>query len=463
MTPVGVALIVGGITTLIVFRRILFEASGPERRRGTTERGRQRRASRRTPAEPSPGARDRPTPAEPGPRDRRTPAGPSQGPRSRRRGATRPHRDSATPPAARPAPASNAQLDLPQRPAMGTQLDLPQRTAVGTPLDLPKRPAMSAPLDLPKRTPMNAQRNPPGMNAQRNPPGLNTRPRPAAMIDVNQRMRPLDAAPARLPDAETLHAPGRIVRERLNVERSTGTRVDRNAEGRDRWPLNTRSEPDDAAAIRPWRPEEKKQDDQPRYGDRVDGWVRPEYRDEPVTGDYWTPAPDAGYGWPVPVERLPQVPPPVAPAQPEAEAEPTAMLPLDWRPRSTEPMSPLPQRVPVEPQPVAGPLAGRPESVEGPLAGRPESVAGPLAGRPESVEGPIWTVPDLPEAALPDLSWAPQREELPRRQLRMRRQRAGEQRPRPRPSPRPRPGADPVEPADPRSTVYRSRHAAEPT
>ncbi|BFU42345.1 hypothetical protein KRMM14A1004_05820 [Krasilnikovia sp. MM14-A1004] len=57
-----------------------------------------------------------------------------------------------------------------------------------------------------------------------------------------------------------------------------------------------------------------------RYGDRVEGWVRPQYREMPVAdtaGAYWTPAPDGpyvepsanGYGWPVPVERLPAAPP----------------------------------------------------------------------------------------------------------------------------------------------------------
>ena len=59
-----------------------------------------------------------------------------------------------------------------------------------------------------------------------------------------------------------------------------------------------------------------------RYGDRVEGWVRPEYRtappDEPRSGEYWTPIPvdlagdsepsAKGYGWPLPVERLPAVP-----------------------------------------------------------------------------------------------------------------------------------------------------------
>ncbi len=412
MTPVGVALIVGGITTLIVFRRFLFEASGPERRRGTTERGRQRRDSRRAPADP--------------------------GPRSRRRGATRSRRDSATPPPPERAASASAERALPPPPERAASAS-PERA-----LPPPAKPAASAP------TVRGA-----------------TPPQVTRMAEVNKQMRPLDAAPARLPDLDTLHAPGRIVRERLNVERSTGSRVERTAESRERWPLlNTRSEADSAAAGRPWRPEEgqaaPKQDQPARYGDRVDGWVRPEYRDEPATGDYWMPAPDAGYGWPVPVERLPQVPPPVAPARAEAESEPTAIVPQwpplpqrpapgasEWRPRPTEPMSPLPVRTPAQPPPEMG----------------------PVAGRAESVEGPIWTVPDLPEAALPDLSWAPHRDENPRRQLTMRRQRAGEprpapakqERPRPRPSPRPRPGADPADPADPRSTVYRSRHAAEPT
>ncbi|UQU65619.1 hypothetical protein COUCH_04655 [Couchioplanes caeruleus] len=86
----------------------------------------------------------------------------------------------------------------------------------------------------------------------------------------------------------------------------------------------------DEPVRRPWatRPDR-------RYGDRVEGWVRPEYRDEPVTGDYWTPIPDAGYGWPVPVERIPAVPP-YPPASgfdplPEEESEPTAVVP-QWPP-----------------------------------------------------------------------------------------------------------------------------------
>ncbi|GAA0542264.1 hypothetical protein GCM10010172_24620 [Paractinoplanes ferrugineus] len=66
-------------------------------------------------------------------------------------------------------------------------------------------------------------------------------------------------------------------------------------------------------ATRPPRPD--------RYGDRVEGWVRPEYQEpanEPRAGEYWTPIPvdlnpdpepsAQGYGWPLLVERLPAVP-----------------------------------------------------------------------------------------------------------------------------------------------------------
>ncbi|WP_328462354.1 hypothetical protein OHA21_34990 [Actinoplanes sp. NBC_00393] len=84
------------------------------------------------------------------------------------------------------------------------------------------------------------------------------------------------------------------------------------------------------------------------YGDRIDGWVRPHYLDlddRPPAGDYWTPVPDdlyadpepsaRGYGWPVPVERLPPVPD-YEPATgfdltPVEAAEPTALVPA-WPP-----------------------------------------------------------------------------------------------------------------------------------
>ena len=76
-------------------------------------------------------------------------------------------------------------------------------------------------------------------------------------------------------------------------------------------------------------------------GDRVDGWVRPQYGipDGP-SGDYWKPVPSdytedsSAYGWPVPVERLPAAPAYPAPAEgfgPIEESEPTALVP-QWPP-----------------------------------------------------------------------------------------------------------------------------------
>jgi hypothetical protein len=340
-----------------------------------------------------------------------------------------------------------------------------------------------------------------------------------------------------------------------------------------------------------------------RYGDRVEGWVRPQYQDEPepVPGEYWTPAPagsyETEYGWPTPVERLPAVPPyppstgfdvPV-----EVEAEPTAAVP-QWPPARPDARVELPRswshssetgpafRTPVmrgpaagrfdaapahrqepadhrrfdEPLPAtqagtflsqdatfpaddrdqgaafpedghelggvlpvddheqahplpdddrvflgseglvlatnphahdnaparpAGPEPDRPRRARGKPgrvpARRGSTGTGPYAAREESLEGPIWTVPDLPEAAMPDLTWAPEedgrRVRRPGVMTRRRRSAApvGEDatqalppmehdQPRSRPRPRPRPGNGQPES---RSTVYVSRHAAEPS
>jgi hypothetical protein len=304
-----------------------------------------------------------------------------------------------------------------------------------------------------------------------------------------------------------------------------------------------------------------------RYGDRVEGWVRPEYQDEPepVAGEYWTPVPagsyETEYGWPTPVERLPEVPPyppatgfdvPVA-----IEAEPTTAVP-QWPPARPDDRIELPRswshrnetgpafRKPVTLRPVADlpPEPGRFDSEaayqqESPVghrrfeeaddrvflgeeglvlasnpdtheAGRPQEPAGtraaevehpagrgpagrvparrgpsndgPYAAREESLEGPIWAVPDLPEAAMPDFTWSPEEDSRrPRRPAVMIRRRRGPggalsgdeatqalppmelshpDQPRARPRPRPRPGNGPPES---RSTVYVSRHAAEPS
>ncbi|MEV4636254.1 hypothetical protein AB0J80_02780 [Actinoplanes sp. NPDC049548] len=204
-----------------------------------------------------------------------------------------------------------------------------------------------------------------------------------------------------------------------------------------------------------------------RYGDRVEGWVRPQYRDEPASGDYWTPVPDAGYGWPVPVERIPAVPP--SGAEPEVESEPTALVP---------------QWPPVRPDDRIGAPRSWSQNDAG-TEGADDEKGTTYAGRPESVEGPVWTVPDLPDASLPDLTWTrstandEETSRYRRTTIPTRRRRhtttnsttnsggdptqhlpAVEADKRPRPRPRPRPGS--VQP-DTRSTVYVSKHAAEPS
>jgi hypothetical protein len=90
-----------------------------------------------------------------------------------------------------------------------------------------------------------------------------------------------------------------------------------------------------------------------RYGDRVAGWVRPEYHDDPPpspSGEYWTPVPmpdlgfdlaaddpepsAKGYGWPIQVERLPAVPdyePATGFDLTPVPAEPTEAVPI-WSP-----------------------------------------------------------------------------------------------------------------------------------
>lgn len=303
-----------------------------------------------------------------------------------------------------------------------------------------------------------------------------------------------------------------------------------------------------------------------RYGDRVEGWIRPQYEDEPeaVAGEYWTPVPagsyETEYGWPTPVERIPEVPPyPTAvgfDAPVAVEAEPTKPvpqwppprpddrieLPRSWsqrndtavdrdRPVADRPADDLvpdhdaappprtgrfadrlpdpaanPPRTarfadampdaPADPSrhgPMSGPIGGPVSGPSGKPVGGPGG--GPGTGRgstyaasEESLAGPIWTVPDMPEAAMPDLTWSPEAatdDTSPRRVRRpavMIRRRRGtgpagavpadeatqalppmefthpDQRARPRPRPRPGNGQQ-----EPRSTVYVSRHAAEPS
>ncbi len=309
----------------------------------------------------------------------------------------------------------------------------------------------------------------------------------------------------------------------------------------------------------------------PRYGDRVEGWVRPQYQEEPapVSGEYWTPVPegtyDTEYGWPTPVERLPGVPPyppssgfdipvevaaaqpgPPVPQWPPAQPDHRIEVPRSWthrsetgpafrtaverdQPPALRPVADLPAEeapagrfadeadyLPVighrrfdGPAPAADDrvylgeeglvLAANPVD-EAPRRGRGRAAkagtnrvpvrrgpsteqSGPYAAREESLEGPIWAVPDLPEAAMPDLSWSPEEAaddtsaRRPRHPVAKARRRRGSgpagdeatqsippidhpDQSRSRPRPRPRPGNGQPES---RSTVYVSRHAAEPS
>ena len=86
-------------------------------------------------------------------------------------------------------------------------------------------------------------------------------------------------------------------------------------------------------------------------GDRVDGWVRPQYgTPEGPTGDYWKPVPhgaytedSSAYGWPVPVERLPAARGYPAPGDGAIEeSEPTAVVP-QWPPARSSDRIDLPR------------------------------------------------------------------------------------------------------------------------
>jgi len=190
-----------------------------------------------------------------------------------------------------------------------------------------------------------------------------------------------------------------------------------------------------------------------RHGDRIDGWIRPEYREQyEPGGEYWTPVPessyaDAGYGWPVPVERLSPVPsyPPHSGFDPEPvdEPEPTAVVP-QWPPAKpserTDPLRTWTDRNTKSPRVEAAlnwvardrTPAVRDEAALDWVArdrnpdGRSRRGATMIDRRPPGGSAETEMLPAVNETA-------------PRR------------RPRPRPSP-----------PDQQSTVYRSRHAAEP-
>jgi hypothetical protein len=214
-------------------------------------------------------------------------------------------------------------------------------------------------------------------------------------------------------------------------------------------------EPDDAAehadAAPPARP--RTWGDR-RYGDRVDGWVRPQYHDLPQSeGAYWTPVPEAAryagpFGWPIPVDRLPAVPDyePATGFDLTPVAEPTAVV-TQWPPAGSatewRPVQPEQQWPPAR----QWPPASRLES--------PRSWPAP-GGAMAPQEQPFWVAPEEEDER------RPRRRAVMIRRGRAEAKRRGtadptqalppvedvvkDQRPRPRPRP---------------STVYVSKHAAE--
>ncbi|AGZ46118.1 Halomucin [Actinoplanes friuliensis DSM 7358] len=215
-----------------------------------------------------------------------------------------------------------------------------------------------------------------------------------------------------------------------------------------------------------------------RYGDRVEGWIRPEYRDEPepVSGEYWTPVPegtyDSEYGWPVPVERLPEVPPyPVAEEVAEVESEPTALVP-QWPPARPDDRIELPRSWSRRDEIAHREGRAATDDDESPAEEgrgfwREDANRAGTPRFPVNEARPDPVVHDDNGRRVDDRSRRPgvmarkrrgpvgegPTQAIPAMEL-------GEMAARARPRPRPRPsGGQP----EPRSTVYVSRHAAEPS
>jgi len=247
MTAAGIALIAGGLATLITFRTVLFGAGAGERRRAARASRRRRPAARPVaqPVAPQPVA-PQPVAPQPVPQDADA-AGP--GPRSRR--------------------------------ARGTRRRIPETAGSGG-------PAIAAPAE-------------------------------ANLEDRRGGLASIGLADEEEPEAEELE----VVEAAKDVEHV--------------------EEVEDVAPV------QAREID--RYGDRVDGWVRPDYHDALPSGEYWTPVPielavedgelepsAKGYGWPVPVERLPPAPPyePATGADlTPVPAEPTEVVPT-WPPVADE-------------------------------------------------------------------------------------------------------------------------------
>ncbi|MBL7254841.1 hypothetical protein [Paractinoplanes lichenicola] len=184
-----------------------------------------------------------------------------------------------------------------------------------------------------------------------------------------------------------------------------------------------------------------------RYGHRVEGWVRPEYShvpEEPPAGEYWTPIPvdlepdpepsAKGYGWPMAVERLPSVPdyePSTGFDLAPIEHEPTEIVAPRTPARKRRDRAPISDRDRANRIRLPRSWSARDDKYQEPAARewRTENDSVPRRRRAESTQMFTAVTDDPPPAS------------------------------RRRPRPRPRPSAEPV---DRSTTMYVSRHAAEP-
>ncbi|WP_133874434.1 hypothetical protein [Paractinoplanes brasiliensis] len=180
-----------------------------------------------------------------------------------------------------------------------------------------------------------------------------------------------------------------------------------------------------------------------RYGHRVEGWVRPEYRhvpEEPPSGEYWTPIPVGlepdpepsakGYGWPMAVERLPAAGDYEPPTGYDlVEHEPTEVVSAVPPARKRRDRAPVGDRANRIRLPRNWPA--RDDKYQEPAARewRVENDSPPRRRRVDSTQRFAAVTDDPPAVS------------------------------RRRPRPRPRPSA---EPSDRSTTMYVSRHAAEP-
>ncbi|XVV12029.1 hypothetical protein ACQP2X_45645 [Actinoplanes sp. CA-131856] len=419
MTAAGIALIAGGIATLICFRSVLFRVGGRRAgRRAVREATRTAVLEAEAQGHRGRGSRRRGRPAAPEDEERgglamiglaadEDPETPETHPRRRRR------RQSLPPYADERAQAQEDAFAVPEAP-----LDLDGELASERALDPESDPEWQP--DPGRKRTLGLQRDPrrkreprrdrePGPDREGEPEnfGLDREPGPGFELDG-------ESGPGFELDGES--GPG----FELDGEPDREFALDEEPRRRD-LDRELSSEAEPAAAVEEPAPTPMSAG---RLGHRVEGWVRPEYRqtrDELPSGEYWTPIPvelDAdhepsakGYGWPVAVERLPPVP--------------------DYEPATGFDLTPVHEPTEVVPTWPPGDDGERPGRIR-----LPRSWQSRNDKRRAAREHP------------PAREWRPENEAPP-----------AERRPRPRP--RPRPAEAPPPPSHP-SRVYVSRHAADP-